>query len=138
VDIGDTSEEAAFRAEARSWLATRAKPRADMDVVMALLRSPALRAQADETDHVRRWREWQATLYEGGWAGITWPREYGGRGGTPMHQVIFNQEQAAFDVETGVFMVGIGMVGPTLMAHGTPGQKAVSYTHLTLPTICSV
>jgi alkylation response protein AidB-like acyl-CoA dehydrogenase len=123
VDIGDTSEEAAFRAEARSWLATRAQPRSDVDVVMALLRSPAMQAQADETEHVRKCREWQATLYEGGWAGITWPREYGGRGGTPMHQVIFNQEQAAFDVETGVFMVGIGMVGPTLMAHGTPEQK---------------
>ena len=123
MDIGDTPEEAAFRAEARSWLAARAEPRAGMDVVIALLRSPAMQAQADEPEHVRRCREWQATLYQGGWAGITWPTEYGGRGGTPMHQVIFNQEQAAFDVETGVFMVGIGMVGPTLIAHGTAGQK---------------
>ena len=70
---------------------------------------------------------WQRTLADGGWAGITWPVEFGGRGGTPMEQAIFNQEQARFEVATGSLAVALGMVGPTLMAWGTPEQQA---THL--------
>jgi alkylation response protein AidB-like acyl-CoA dehydrogenase len=72
---------------------------------------------------VRRCKEWQRTLSEGGWAGITWPVAYGGRGATPTEAALFAQEQSRFDVTTGVFAVGIGMVGPTLIAHGTPEQK---------------
>jgi alkylation response protein AidB-like acyl-CoA dehydrogenase len=77
-----------------------------------------------ELEHVRRCKQWQKTLYEGGWAGITWPKEYGGRGGRSMQQAIFNQEQSHYDVSTGAFAVAIGMVGPTLIAHGTDEQKA--------------
>ena len=67
--------------------------------------------------------EWQHTLYEGGWGAITWPVEYGGRGDSAWHQAIFNQEAAKYDVSTGVFSVGIGMCGPTLIAHGSEAQK---------------
>ncbi len=52
------------------------------------------------------------------------PREHGGRGGRPIEQVIFNQEQARCGVSTGAFMISIGMAGPTILAHGTPEQKA--------------
>ena len=62
-------------------------------------------------------------LYDGGWAGITWPKEYGGRGGTGIQQAIFNEEQSQFDVATGAFAIGIGMVAPTLIVHGTEEQK---------------
>jgi alkylation response protein AidB-like acyl-CoA dehydrogenase len=62
-------------------------------------------------------------MYEGGWGAITWPVEYGGRGGSSWHQTIFNQEAAHYDVSAGVFAVGIGMCGPTLIAHGTEAQK---------------
>jgi alkylation response protein AidB-like acyl-CoA dehydrogenase len=83
------------------------------------------RARARASDGwVARCQAWQRTLYDGDWAGITWPAAYGGRGGTPMESQIFAQEQAWWDVPVGVFAVGIGMVGPTLIAHGTEAQQA--------------
>ena len=57
------------------------------------------------------------------WAGITWPADYGGRGGTPIQSVIFAQETARFGVAVNSFAVGIGMAGPTILRHGTDGQK---------------
>jgi alkylation response protein AidB-like acyl-CoA dehydrogenase len=110
VDFDDSPEEAAFRAEARAWLERHARP-------VTSRRDPF------EEGHVDRCKAWQRTLYDGGWAGITWPKEYGGRGASAIEAAIFSQEQARFDVSTGVFAVAIGMVGPTLIAHGTPAQK---------------
>ena len=122
MDFDDTPEEAAFRAEARAWLAASgAAPLGDGPARSRLLGGDAS-PEADAA-HVRECREWQRTLHAGGWAGITWPIEYGGRGGTAMQQAIFNQEQARYDVSTGVYAVAIGMVGPTLIAHGTDEQK---------------
>ena len=120
MDFDDTPAEAAFRGEARAWLEGHAFPKTSG----ATLRHPFADPHPDaDADHVRRCREWQSTLYEGGWAGITWPREYGGRGCTAIEAAVFRQEQARFDVAVGVFAVGIGMVGPTLIAHGTDAQK---------------
>ena len=113
MDFDDTPEEAAFRAEARAWLEAHA-PAHDVP--------PTARSVGGD-DWVRRCKAWQRALYDGGWAGITWPKEYGGRGGTSLEQRVFEQEQARFRVATGVFAVGIGMVGPTLIAHGTDAQK---------------
>ncbi|MCU1460573.1 MAG: acyl-CoA dehydrogenase [Acidimicrobiales bacterium] len=115
MDFDDTPEEAAFRAEALAWLEAHAAPR-DLDTTR-----PSMGGFGDE--YVRQCQQWQRTLYDGGWAGITWPKEYGGRGGTGRQAGIFSQEQAKFDVSNGVFAVGIGMVGPTLMAHATDAQK---------------
>ncbi len=115
MDFEDTPEEAAFRTEARAWLTTHARP------LSGTRRDPW--GGKDEAAHVRECKAWQRTLYDGGWAGITWPKEYGGRGASAIQAAIFNQEQAKFDVSSGVFAVGIGMVGPTLIAHGTPEQK---------------
>ena len=117
MDFDDSPDEAAFRAEARAWLERHATPKTDNDGLSRFLRG------VDEHAHVERCKAWQRTLYDGGWAGVTWPKEYGGRGGTPIQGAIFNQEQAKFDVGIGVFAVGIGMVGPTLIAHGTDSQK---------------
>ena len=119
MDFDDTPQEAAFRAEARSWLEAHAKEKSG-EMKLSLHHDPSPEADAES---VRRSKEWQRTLYDGGWAGITWPVEYGGRGGTPVQQMIFDQEQARFDVSAGAFAVGIGMVGPTLIAHGTEEQK---------------
>jgi alkylation response protein AidB-like acyl-CoA dehydrogenase len=115
MDFDDTPEEAAFRAEARSWLEANAELRTGEEA------SSMTRASSE--GHVERCQAWQRTLYDGGWAGITWPKEYGGRGGTPNENRIFAEEQAAFDVATGAFAVAVGMVGPTLIAHGTPEQQ---------------
>jgi alkylation response protein AidB-like acyl-CoA dehydrogenase len=113
MDFDDTPVEAAFRRDARAWLAEHATPRT----------GTSTRRVPDEAEHLQQCKVWQRTLYDGGWAGITWPKAYGGRGATAIEASIFNQEQARFDVATGVFAVGIGMVGPTLIAHATDDQK---------------
>lgn len=118
MDFQDTPEEAAFRAEARAWLEANAAPRRDgQDGGLFAERS-------DEAAYLARSREWQAKKYDAGWAGITWPKEYGGRGGTPIQQIIWNQEVANFDAPEAVFGIGIGMGGPTVMTHGSPELKA--------------
>jgi alkylation response protein AidB-like acyl-CoA dehydrogenase len=121
VDFDDAPEEAAFRAEARAWLEAHASRRAKAD------RRPAAAFSAGGEDlaaMVTSAKRWQAALCDGGWAGITWPSEYGGRGGTAIQQVIFNEELAAFDVPaSGIFTIGLGMVGPTLIRHGTEDQR---------------
>ena len=68
-------------------------------------------------------RAWQAELRKGGWAGISWPKTFGGRGASPIQTAIFAEEQARFTVSNGPLMVSINMVGPTLMAHGTEQQQ---------------
>jgi alkylation response protein AidB-like acyl-CoA dehydrogenase len=119
----ETSDVAAFRAEARAWLeanATRRSPDEDDWSRFKFFGDPSPEADAA---HVQECKEWQRKLFEGGYAGITWPTEYGGRGGTPAEARAFAQEQARYDVSAGTFAVGIGMVGPTLIVHGTEEQK---------------
>lgn len=118
MDFDDTPDEAAFRAEARAWLDANATPREPGDGGHGLFSE-----HADEGDLVARAKEWQARKADAGWAGITWPTEYGGRGGTPMQQVIWNQEEARFAVPADIFAIGIGIAGPVLMTHGTDEQK---------------
>src|SRR5262245_16961636 len=68
-------------------------------------------------------RAWQRTLYDNGWAGITWPVEYGGRGATAAESVIFGQEAAQFAVTSGFIAASQQLVGPPLLAFGTDEQK---------------
>ncbi len=119
MDFDDTPDEAAFRAEARAWLEANAIPKGHPDDFSAGIWS----TMYSEDVLIKRTREWQGRLFDGGWAGITWPKAVGGRGGRPIESVIFNQEQARFGVAVGVFTVAIGMVGPTLLRHGTPEQQ---------------
>jgi alkylation response protein AidB-like acyl-CoA dehydrogenase len=114
MDFDDTPEQAVFRAEAHAWLAGQAGPRTG-----ALHR----RIMADDDGVVAIGRRWQRALYDAGWAGVAWPKRYGGRGGSAMEASIFAQEQARFEVAAGLFMVAIGMVGPTIIAHGSDAQK---------------
>jgi alkylation response protein AidB-like acyl-CoA dehydrogenase len=114
MDFDDSQEDAAFRREVAAWLKNNATLRTGSGDWSRLSMHP---------DYATRCREWQHTLYEGGWGAITWPVEYGGRGDSAWHQAIFNQEAARYDVSVGVFAVGIGMCGPTLIAHGTEEQK---------------
>ena len=121
MDFDDTREEASFRSEARAWLETHANPKSSATAQSrSRWRNPSPEAQRG---HVAACQRWQHTLYQGGWAGITWPSAYGGRGGTPMQQIICNQEQARFDVSIGALTIGLSMVGPTLMEWGTDDQK---------------
>ncbi|MCU1397840.1 MAG: acyl-CoA dehydrogenase [Acidimicrobiales bacterium] len=120
MDFDDTPEEAAFRQEANSWLSAHAETKSDRTLVRGMTDA----FSDEETLHVKESKAWQATLFEHGWAGITWPTEHGGRGGSSVQQMIFNQELAKFDIPQSVFAQGIGMAGPTLIHHGTPEQQA--------------
>ena len=97
-----------FRAEVRSWLATKTLP--------------AVPSDFHGRFEVRR--KWQRELYEDGWLGLAWPREDGGRGLTPMHQVVFNQELAMAGAPGPAGTTGIEVIGPTITAQGTVEQKA--------------
>jgi alkylation response protein AidB-like acyl-CoA dehydrogenase len=117
VDLAEPPDLAEFREAARSWLDREA---------------PAKGTEGDFTwgrdrEFVQGCRRWQRTLHEGGWAGVAWPRRHGGRGLSVLHDLVFRREQARYGVSSAAFDVGIGMVGPTLMVHGSPEQQA---THL--------
>jgi len=116
MDFDESPEEAAFRKEARGWLQTYA----GSDEARRVARI----AGEDESAFVERARPWQTLLAEHGWAGITWPAEYGGRGGTAAEAAIFGEEAMGFGLPTGAFAVGVRMAGPTIIAHGTDEQKA--------------
>ena len=72
---------------------------------------------------VRRAKEFQACLAEAGFAGITWPRPYGGRGLPARFQRIFDREARAFQLPPRALEIGLGMCGPTILAHGSEEQK---------------
>jgi len=119
MDFEDTPEEAAFRAEARAWLEANAIPKGSPDDFS----TGHFSGEIDSDGYVKRCRWWQGQLHEAGWAGITWPRAFGGQGGRPVQEAVFAEEQAKWGVSVGVFAVAHGMVAPTLMQHGTPEQQ---------------
>lgn len=114
MDFRDSESEARFRAEARAFLAEHAPT--DL--------GDPFDESLDEGRLLARSREWQRTLRAHGWAAILWPREHGGRGLGPVEQVIWNQELSRSGLGESIFVVGIGMAGPTIIAHGSPGQQA--------------
>jgi alkylation response protein AidB-like acyl-CoA dehydrogenase len=121
VDFEDTPEEAAVRAEARAFLEAHASLRTGTDADWS-------RGNLSEDDgaaaiFVKRTQEWQATLYDNGWAGIAWPKAFGGRGGTPSDSIIFNQELANFDATSGFIGAAQQLVGPPIMRHGSKEQQ---------------
>ena len=116
MDFDESPEDAAFRAEAAAWLdEVRHTPEA-----VQVRRRPG----EDDAAFAERARPWQALLAEHRWAAITWPEEFGGRAGTGSQAAIFNEEAAARSLPTSPFIVGTGMAGPTIIAHGTEEQKA--------------
>ena len=112
MDLNLTTEEQQFRDELRAWLTVHTP------------RNWEHRRGESVDAHFAFLRRWQHTLYEGGWAGISWPREYGGRGASLMEQVIFWQEMALAAAPPMANVLGLGLVGPTLIAFGTEAQRA--------------
>src|SRR5687767_38535 len=111
MDFRDTKEEAAFRAELRSWLESNV-PEDWRE------RGP----QPGRTDEDIS-REWSKKLYEAGYSGLTWPKEFGGAGAPYTHQAIFLEESARAETPEHIGVIGLGMAGPTIIAHGTDAQK---------------
>ena len=116
MDFTDTPAEAGFRADARAFL-ERHTERLDPG------EAPPGPFIGEDPAAVRRSQDWQALKFDHGWACLTWPQEYGGRGLGPMEQVIWNQEELCFRTPVNIFSIGIGMLGPTLMKHGTGEQQ---------------
>ena len=112
MDFDLTPAERAFRDELRSWLRDNRPAWADGD---------------DEDATSRSWLErrvgWQRTLHEAGYIGLNWPKEYGGRGATLMEQVILGQEMIESRAPGPINVIGLGMGGPVIIAHGTEEQK---------------
>ncbi|CAN5478041.1 acyl-CoA dehydrogenase [soil metagenome] len=126
MNFDDSPEEAAFRAEARTWLEAHAVARgSEEDFSAAGGGNPRTLEEFEEHEGawVQRCCDWQAELHRGGWAGISWPKSYGGRSGSTIEEAIFAEEQARFGVTNGALMVGIGMAGPTIIDHGTEEQR---------------
>ncbi len=116
MDFNDTPQEAEFRAKARAFLDKHLK-RLDPN-------APAGDEFEKETkDDIARAKAWQATKFDAGWAVLTWPKEFGGQGLGRLENVIFNQEEAKYHVPPNIYGIGHGMLGPTIMAHGTQAQK---------------
>ena len=102
-----------FRGRARAWLEANA-PRRGPDGM-----EEDARGQATIADQ----QAFQAKLYEAGFAGITWPVEYGGQGLTNAEQIAFSSEARNYSLPTGAFVIGLGMPGPTILELGTEAQK---------------
>ena len=122
MDFEDSPELAAFRAEVREFLDAHAELRHGDDRDWS--RNGAALDPDVAADYRRRCVEWQGLLYESGWAGLTWPTAFGGRGLTAAYQIVFNQELARYDATSGFLTAAMALVGPTLMDHGSPEQQA--------------
>jgi len=108
MDFNDTPEEARFREEAATWLAENAP---NDDAFRAL--TPLEQA-----------KQWQKQKYDAGWACIGWAPEFGGRGASPIEEVIWRQEESQYDLPANFFLIGQGMIAPTLMAWARDEDKA--------------
>jgi alkylation response protein AidB-like acyl-CoA dehydrogenase len=122
MDFNDSAEEAAWRAECRTFLEKHA---------------PEFGGAGSERDleigsgnYLARAKGWQATKFDNGFARIAWEPEFGGRNGTSMQQIIFGQEEAKYSLPTEAFIIGLGMIAPTIKAVGTHAQKQRYLTKL--------
>ena len=111
MDFNDSPEEAAYRAKAREWLEANAPKKASYD------------DDGEGAGSMAASKAWQARKAAAGYAQITWPKEWGGPGGTPIQQVIFNTEEAKYPVPPNPFAIGLGMCVPTVMAFADEATK---------------
>ena len=130
MDPHDSQAEAAFRAEARTFLAANADlVREDSVAPSAIV---AEWTPEEEEARLAEAKKWQRLKFDSGWAGISWPTEYGGKGGTLIEHLIFHQEESGYDVPHDALAVGLGWCGPAVLQHGNEEQH-----HRLLPPLLS-
>jgi len=112
MNFDDTTEEAAFRVEAKAFLRANAELKVAVD-----------RRSETEAEHVERARAWQKLKSENGWACLSWPVEYGGRGASSMELIIWAEEEGKYDAPVGPYAIGLGMCGPTVAAYASEKHK---------------
>ncbi len=114
MDLSDSADDAAFRSELRSWLDAH---------LPAEWRVPEFWMGKSSAESFDLRREWEAGKARAGFAGIAWPKEFGGRDGTPSQKAIYDEEMARSDAPLTVNTLGLTFLGPTVMAIGTEAQK---------------
>jgi alkylation response protein AidB-like acyl-CoA dehydrogenase len=110
MDLADSPEEARFRAEVRGWLAE------------VLPRLPWPEPQ-DMVEKLPFWRQWQRTLFDAGYAGLSWPTGYGGQGADPTLRAVFADELDRAGAPERLNIIGEDFAGPTIIEYGTEAQK---------------
>jgi alkylation response protein AidB-like acyl-CoA dehydrogenase len=119
-ESGDSTALHEYRLAARTWLSKTMVPRVRRDD--GTLEDPdGLEPSQERFEHAR---ELQRVVFEGGYAGITYPREYGGQGLTIEHETVFLDEAERYEMPTRIFAYSLNILGPTLVAFGTHDQKA--------------
>ncbi|MFN7946959.1 MAG: acyl-CoA dehydrogenase [Blastocatellia bacterium] len=113
MDLKPTPEEQRFREELRAWLQANVPAPFEGDIS----------TPEGKKAHFEYLRAWQRKVYEGGWAGISWPKEYGGRGAGIVEQAIWQEEFALAEAPPLVNTLGLAIIGPTIIAAGTEEQK---------------
>lgn len=113
MDFNYSPEQEAYRMDVRKWL--EANQPASL--------TEQEKEKADEEFLWQRLKQWHKRLYKAGWMGLTWPKEYGGRGATFIEQVVFQQELGRLSLPFGCNILGVIMTGPALMQWGTEQQK---------------
>ena len=113
MDLAFTKAELAFREEVRSWLDSN---------LPADWRHRGIGGYREDAEGDLQ-RQWQRRLYEGGWLKLAWPVEAGGRGATPVMQAIFEEEMARAGAPIILGRLGVSLLAPTLLAHGSQWQK---------------
>ena len=114
MDLNDTPEQAEYRKVVRAWLDAN---KADAPILQGE------GALTDPDEILAAHRAWQGKLAEGGLAGATWPKEYGGQGIGPVESVVISQEMLQAGVPGILVVIGVGMLGPTIFALGSEVQK---------------
>src|SRR6185295_10076053 len=113
MDLTYTKEEDAFRREVRAWLAKNTPRRHADDQPL----------ESGDPKRIAKAKAWQRKVFDAGYLAMGWPREYGGQGADVMRQTIVNEEMVRARAPGLIGMMGIQMVGPTLIAHGTEEQR---------------
>src|ERR1700730_6973704 len=119
MNFDDTPQEAAFRATAKAWIAANPPKQYEDELKKSSLGGTQLK-RANILEAAKAWQKKKA---DAGWACLHAPQEYGGRGATPIERVIWQQEEGAFGKLSGMFIIGHGMCGPTMMAYASEAQK---------------
>ena len=119
MDFSDTQAEATFRETARAWISAHAPTY----LAESLSRSGFGSTRTGDFDPIEEAKKWQKAKADAGWACLQWPKDYGGRGATPIESVIWNQEEGVYGKLSGTFIIGQGMCAPTMMAYANEDQK---------------
>ena len=120
MNFDDTPQEAEFRALAHKWIEAN---RPD-DLMRDLAAADEIKDRDARTAQIlRAAKAWQKKKADGGWACLTWPKDYGGRSATPIQRVIWDQEEGKYGALSQPFAIGQGMCGPTVMAYASEDQK---------------